>query len=70
VTGHALKYEGAPYDDDGNRIVVGLRYWGVSGVGRAKCACGQMSEVLPSAYQRKAWYRDHKSEALGREAQS
>ena len=58
VTGHALLAEGAPYDDHGQRI------WpsGHAGPGRAKCQCGVMSAVLPSARQRQAWHRQHKND--------
>jgi hypothetical protein len=55
---HALWYEGAPFDDQGNRSYAWA--WSVSGVGRAKCHCGMLSPVLPSARQRKAWHRAHK----------
>jgi hypothetical protein len=65
VTGHALRFEGAPHDDEGNRIHRGRFPYGVGGEGRAKCACGQMSDVLPSAYQRKEWYREHRAESVG-----
>ena len=63
VTGHGLAHEGAPHDDNGNRI--GTRSpWGIGtgGPGRARCACGALSDVLPSAPQRKAWHRHHKTE--------
>lgn len=61
---HTLWYEGAPHGDDGVRIITGNgRYLGVAGVGRARCSCGELSPVLPSAYQRKAWHRAHKADA-------
>lgn len=61
VERHTLAFEGAPHDDEGNRIVRGIdRYVGVGGEGRAKCSCGQLSSVLPSAYKRKQWHREHK----------
>lgn len=58
---HTLVAEGAPHNDFGVRIHKGYGYPGVGGPGRAKCSCGQLSEVLPSAYQRKAWHRAHKA---------
>ena len=64
VSGHALLNEGAAFDDDGKRKEFG-RFYGLntSGEGRAKCSCGELSEVLPSATKRRAWHRQHKSEA-------
>lgn len=61
---HGLWYEGAPHDDRGHRT----NGVGVSGDGRAKCRCGAMSEVLPSANQRKAWHRTHKAEIAAQAA--
>lgn len=69
-TGHALAYEGAPHDEQGQRIVTYTRHPGVGGPGRAKCACGELSDVLVSAYQRKAWYREHKAEAQAQEVEA
>ena len=60
---HGLWFEGAPHDAEGHRIIVGIYPWGVGGVGRAACRCGWLSEVLPSAYQRKKAHREHKAEA-------
>lgn len=59
VVRHALKFEGAPFDDQGNRIVLG-RWAGVGGVGRAKCSCGEYSQDLSSSLERRAWHRRHK----------
>lgn len=56
---HTLKYEGAPHDDQGNRIVLG-RWAGVGGVGHAKCSCGELSEEFGSSKIRQAWHRRHK----------
>ena len=64
MTGHALAYEGAPHDEQGQRIHEGRFPYGVGGEGRAKCACGEMSDVLPSAYKRKQWYREHRAEVV------
>jgi hypothetical protein len=59
VERHTLKYEGAPFDDAGNRIVLG-RWARVGGVGRAKCSCGELSQDFSSSTLRKAWHRRHK----------
>lgn len=61
---HGLLFEGAPHDEKGHRIVYGRAgsYQGVGGEGRGKCRCGKLSEVLPSAYKRKAWHKLHKAE--------
>lgn len=68
IPGHALRYEGAPHDDQGNRIYPSSLGWaGVSGKGRAQCSCGERSEVLPSAYRRKQWYVAHR-EAVKQQA--
>jgi len=60
VRGHGLMYEGAPHDALGRRISKSWLKGGVSGTGRAKCACGALSTSLPSAYKRKEWHRDHR----------
>jgi hypothetical protein len=57
VVGHALRHEGAPFDRDG-KLIHGGGFIHTSGVGRARCECGAMSEMLQSANQRKAWHRD------------
>lgn len=67
VSLHPLMNEGAAFDDDGNRKTFGLFVLGVAGEGRAKCFCGEMSEVLPSASQRKAWHRQHKADVSKKE---
>lgn len=55
VSGHALRNEGAAYYDNGSQISYGDR-----SVGRAKCECGEMSEVLPSGAARRRWHAQHK----------
>lgn len=58
VSGHALSFEGAAFDDDRRRVL-----WNTTaGEGHAICTCGEMSPVFPSAAKRKAWHRDHKDE--------
>jgi hypothetical protein len=60
---HTLRFEGAPHDDKGFRITIGRFPYGVGGEGRAKCSCGALSEVLPSANRRRSWHRSvHKAE--------
>lgn len=54
---HTLRYEGAPFDENGYRV----GHMGVGGTGRGKCSCGEFSDVLHSGSQRKAWHREHKA---------
>lgn len=56
---HTLWNEGAPFSADRRRLNPG----GVGGEGRAVCSCGELSPVLPSSVQRRAWHRRHKDEA-------
>ena len=64
VKGHWLMNEGAPHDDDGVRMKATLGRWSTSGEGRAKCSCGELSEVLPSGSRRQQWHREHKAEVV------
>lgn len=57
---HGLCNEGSPHDDNGQRILVGLVAT-TGGLGRAKCTCGALSEVLASAARRRVWHRQHKA---------
>lgn len=59
VAGHALLREGAVYDNNGH-LPYGLVIR--SGPGRAKCECGELSEVLPSGAARRRWHKVHKTE--------
>lgn len=59
VPGHGLRSEGAPHDDQGAPILLGI-YLHRGGEGRAKCSCGVLSEPLPSSYARKRWHWSHK----------
>lgn len=63
LAGHSLVHEGAAHDEEGQRI---RQHWSVNaaGVGRGKCSCGALSDVLPSGGQRKAWHKAHKEELL------
>ena len=56
VHGHTLRSEGAPHREDRSRI----GWNGTAGKGRGLCSCGALSDVLPSASQRKQWHREHK----------
>lgn len=57
VSGHALWHEGAAYDDRGYRVE-----YPRTTEGRAKCECGELSEVLPSGAARRRWHQGHKLE--------
>lgn len=56
VSGHTLRYEGAPIEKGGA--------WTTGGSGRAGCSCGAKSPVLDSGGKRKRWHREHKAEVL------
>ena len=62
---HQLISSGAAFDDDGGRLFSNT----TSGMGRAKCSCGWMSEVVEFGRARKELHADHKadSEALALE---
>jgi hypothetical protein len=60
LKGHNLIGEGAPFNEFGARK--GTSWVRTSGVGRAKCSCGALSDELDSANKRKQWHRDHKAE--------
>lgn len=55
---HALRYNGAPYDADAQLRHDDTRI--TSGSGRALCACGAISEVLPSGSARREWFKIHR----------
>lgn len=60
VPGHTLAFEGAPHTDEGHRD----GRWGAAGSGRAKCSCGDLSDVLSTTRARKQWHRDHKTDVM------
>lgn len=62
---HQLIANGAAFDNDGERLFSNT----TSGMGRAKCSCGWMSEVVEFGRARKKLHADHKadSEALALE---
>lgn len=53
---HTLKSDGAPFNEKGNRI----NPVGTAGDGRAMCACGALSDPLPTRAARKTWHAEHK----------
>lgn len=65
VRGHFLRHEGAAFDEHGRRVF-DYAYGYAGGEGRGLCSCGDLSEVLNSIGQRKAWHREHKGEVLAR----
>lgn len=65
TTTHALKYNGAAYSDAAALINPDNKV--TSGEGRALCACGILSEPLPSGKARREWFREHKLQELDRE---
>lgn len=65
TTNHALKYNGAAYSDAAALINPDNKV--TSGEGRALCACGILSEPLPSGKARREWFREHKLQELDRE---
>ena len=63
VAGHSLLWDGAPHNDQGQRIAhVYLMEKG--GEGRGKCSCGTLSDVLPSKGARQRWHKEHKAEVV------
>ena len=53
VKGHTLLFEGQP---------LGIDIYARRGLGRGKCSCGAMSELLLSNAARKRWHKQHKEE--------
>lgn len=64
VPGHTLRFEGAPHvvTETGQVERVWNSWGGIGGYGRGLCSCGEMSDLLDSAHQRKAWHRKHKAD--------
>lgn len=65
IEGHTAVYCGrgssrrtapAPHDD------AGVRLPGDNGPGRCRCACGMLSEELPTGNARRRWHVRHKEE--------
>lgn len=57
VEGHALRWEGAGFDEDSRRV----NSQGTGGGGRGWCECGEMSPWYHSAADRKRWHQQHKA---------
>lgn len=67
VSGHALRHEGAPYDELGNLIRRGWYYTSTDGPGRALCECGTLSPEFSSRRRRRIWHRAHKQAILSQD---
>lgn len=58
---HTLRFNGAPFASDGSPVHEDTSI--TAGTGSAKCACGWLSEELPSGNARRAAHKAHKQEA-------
>jgi hypothetical protein len=58
TTNHALKHNGAAYNDAAELINPDPKV--TAGPGRALCTCGILSEELPSGGARRAWHKAHR----------
>lgn len=56
---HALRFNGAPFTSTGDQVNPDASI--TSGRGRARCACGWLSEELPSGAARRAAFKEHKA---------
>lgn len=65
VPGHSLVSEGAAYAVEESGRIARVRWNSVGGYGRGLCSCGEFSDLLTSAHQRKKWHREHKSQVSG-----
>ena len=63
-TSHQLIGNGAAFDDDGERLFSKT----TSGMGRALCSCGWMSDPVEFSRTRKKLHADHKEAATAEEA--
>lgn len=59
-TSHALKFNAAPYNDQGELIHPEDTHI-TRGPGRAKCTCGALSPELENGAERRRWFKEHKS---------
>lgn len=55
---HTLKADGAPHAANGDLVNSNKS---TAGKGRARCSCGQLSEILDSRAARKMWFNGHKA---------
>lgn len=58
---HALRFNGAPFTSTGDQVNPDASI--TSGRGRARCACGWLSDELPSGAARRAAFKEHKVQA-------
>ena len=65
TTTHALKHNGAPYNDAAALVHADPKV--TSGEGRALCTCGILSEQLATGAARRAWHKEHKAQAAAAE---
>lgn len=65
LSGHTLRYEGAPFHWQVPYGWRRLNERGTAGRGVGMCSCGAHSSTLDSGQQRKAWHRDHKEALRG-----
>ena len=62
---HSLRFNGAAFSAEGELINPDQSV--TSGVGAAMCACGAISEELPSGAARRRWFAEHKKTPLQEE---
>lgn len=62
VKGHSDPTQGAPHDALGRPLGLSTQR---AGFGRARCACGALSVVLPSQMARQRWHRLHREVLAG-----
>ena len=59
IKGHALKADGAAFDENANRIDPDT----AGGDGSALCQCGALSPIATSRKARIGWHKEHKADA-------
>ena len=59
IKGHALKADGAAFDENANRIDPDT----AGGDGSALCQCGALSPIATSRKARIDWHKEHKADA-------
>ena len=62
---HSLRFNGAAFTAEGELINADTSV--TSGAGAAMCACGVVSEELPSGAARRRWFAEHKTTPLQEE---
>ena len=66
IKGHALKADGAAFDENANRIDPST----AGGDGSALCQCGALSPIATSRKARIDWHKEHKADAAAAEAEA